>query len=176
VLACALCTAAIGQAETGHDAWLRYARLQPAAAERYRALPTTILSLSDTLVLNTAQGELVHGAKGMLGKTLRIALGVPTESAIVTEWSGNFEILLRLAHNRRLAWGCILVDRQKGRRFPLHHHHWSHRPRRALRSLRFSQPDRKAERYLSAERIPATVSFDPAGPINQSIGQPRWHD
>ncbi len=83
VLACALCAAATGQAETGQDAWLRYARLQPAAAERYRALPATTLSLSNTIILGTAQAELVRGVKGMLGKTLRIAVGAPTESAIV---------------------------------------------------------------------------------------------
>ncbi len=83
VLACALCAAVTGQAETGHDAWLRYARLQPTAAERYRALPVTAFSLGDTLVLNTAQAELVRGVKGMLGRTLRIAVGIPTESAIV---------------------------------------------------------------------------------------------
>ncbi|MGA9511909.1 MAG: alpha-glucuronidase family glycosyl hydrolase [Candidatus Sulfotelmatobacter sp.] len=83
VLACGLCSAATGHAETGQDAWLRYARLQPAAAKRYRALPATVLSLDGTIVLNTAQAELVRGVKGMLGRTLRIASGAPTESAIV---------------------------------------------------------------------------------------------
>jgi alpha-glucuronidase len=83
LLACSLCAAATGHAETGHDAWLGYARLQPAAAERYRALPAATFALSDTIVLRTAQAELVRGAKGMLGRTLRIAWGVPTESAII---------------------------------------------------------------------------------------------
>jgi alpha-glucuronidase len=82
-----LCAAATSHAETangnGHDAWLRYAKLQPTAAERYGTLPATTLSLSDTLVLNTAQAELVRGVKGLLGRTLRIASAVPTESAIV---------------------------------------------------------------------------------------------
>jgi alpha-glucuronidase len=83
VLACALFAVALDHAETGHDGWLRYAQLQPAADERYRALPATTFSLSDTLVLNTAQAELVRGVKGTLGRTLRVASGVPTESAIV---------------------------------------------------------------------------------------------
>ena len=78
-----MCTAATAHAETGQDAWLRYARLEPAAAERYRALPATVLSLDHTIVLKSAQAELVRGVKGMLGKTLRIASGAPTESAIV---------------------------------------------------------------------------------------------
>ncbi len=93
VLACTLCVAGTSHAETGHDAWLRYAPLQPVAARRYRALPATALSLSDTLVLDTAQAELVRGVKGMLGRTLRIASGVPTESAIVI---GTAEQLRRI--------------------------------------------------------------------------------
>ena len=83
MLAFALCAAATVHAATGRDAWLRYARLQPAAAARYRALPAVTLSLGDTLVLNTAQAELVRGVKGMLGRTLRITSEVPLESAIV---------------------------------------------------------------------------------------------
>jgi alpha-glucuronidase len=83
VFACALGVVATAHAETGNDAWLRYARLQPAAAERYRALPATALSLNDTIVLNTAQAELVRGVKGMLGRTLRIGAGVPTEGAVI---------------------------------------------------------------------------------------------
>jgi len=83
MLASALCAAVTGRAETGHDAWLHYAPLQPAAAKCYRALPATTLSLGETLVLNTAQAELVRGVKGMLGKTLRIAVSAPIENAIV---------------------------------------------------------------------------------------------
>jgi len=98
VLACALCAAATGHAETSNDAWLRYARLQPAAAERYRSLPATTLLLSDTLVLNTAQAELVRGVKGMLGRTLRIDLGVPNESAIVIGTVGQLRNIAPALH------------------------------------------------------------------------------
>lgn len=98
MLACALCAAATGHAETSNDAWLRYARLQPAAAERYRSLPATTLLLSDTLVLNTAQAELVRGVKGMLGRTLRIDLGVPNESAIVIGTVGQLRNIAPALH------------------------------------------------------------------------------
>ncbi len=98
VLAYVLYAAASGQAETGHDAWLRYARLQPAAAERYSVLPATILSLGDTLVLNTAQTELVRGVKGMLGRTLRIASGVPTEGAIMIGTVGQLQTVAPAFH------------------------------------------------------------------------------
>jgi alpha-glucuronidase len=98
VLACALCAAVTGRAETGHDAWLRYAPLQPAAAKRYRTLPATTLSLGDTLVLNTAQAELVRGVQGMLGRTLRIAVGIPNESAIVIGTVGQLRNIAPALH------------------------------------------------------------------------------
>jgi alpha-glucuronidase len=91
VLACVLCTVISGHAETGNDGWLRYARLQPMAAERYWALPATTLSLGDIIVLNTAEAELVRGVKGMLGRTLRIASSVPTESAIIIGTVGQLQ-------------------------------------------------------------------------------------
>ncbi len=102
MLACALWAAASDHAETGigngNDAWLGYARLQPAASERYRALPATTLSLSDSLVLNTAQAELVRGVTGMLGRTLRIASRVPTESAIVLGTVGQLRNIAPSLH------------------------------------------------------------------------------
>lgn len=89
---------AAGHAETGRDAWLRYARLQPAAAERYRTLPASTLSLGNTSVLNTAQAELVRGVKGMLGRTLRIVPGVPTESAVVIGTVGQLRDIAPALH------------------------------------------------------------------------------
>jgi alpha-glucuronidase len=102
VFACVLCTAATTHAETGQEAWLRYARLQPAAVARYHALPATVLSLNRTIVLDTAQAEIVRGVKGMLGKTLRIASGAPTESAIVI---GATRQLRRIAPSLRIIEG-----------------------------------------------------------------------
>ena len=102
MLACTFGAAATGHAETGSDAWLRYARLPPAAAERYRALPATTVSLGDTIVLSTAQAELVRGVKGMLGRTLRIATAVPSESAIV---AGTVAQLRKVAPNLRIPEG-----------------------------------------------------------------------
>jgi len=68
--------------------------MQPAAVESYRVLPATTLSLGDTIVLNTAQAELVRGVKGLLGKTLRVVAGTPTESAIII---GTVEQLRNIA-------------------------------------------------------------------------------
>ncbi len=102
MFACTLCAAASAHAETGDDAWLRYARLQPAAAEHYRELPATTLSLSDSIVLNTTQAELVRGVKGMLGRTLRVVVGAPTESAIVI---GTVEQLRNIAPDLHIIEG-----------------------------------------------------------------------
>jgi alpha-glucuronidase len=64
-------------AETGHDAWLRY------AAKYTQPVPEIVSSTGDSLLLGSARAELIRGVRGMTGRTLRIESGVPTESAIV---------------------------------------------------------------------------------------------
>src|SRR4030095_13721521 len=54
-------------AETGYDAWLRYAPLDPAARDRYASLPRQIVSLGDSPVLRNARDEVVRGLTSMLG-------------------------------------------------------------------------------------------------------------
>ena len=71
------------RAETGEDAWLRYAPLDQADAAKYQSLPASVTLLGDSAVLSTAQGELIRGVKGMLGRTLRAENGAPSESAFV---------------------------------------------------------------------------------------------
>jgi alpha-glucuronidase len=80
-------------AETGSDAWLRYARLDSEAAKPYQSLPATTVALGDSDVMTTAQKELVRGVRGMLGRTLRIG-STPTEAAIVM---GTLEQLEKVA-------------------------------------------------------------------------------
>jgi alpha-glucuronidase len=88
-------------AETGADAWLRYSRLDAESAAQYDSLPTATLLLGDSIVLTTAQAELLRGMKGMLGRTLHVASGAPGENAILIgtreqlrnfapDFSGNF--------------------------------------------------------------------------------------
>jgi len=71
------------KAEDGSAAWLRYAPLDAEAARAYTLLPAATVLLGDTLVLTTAQSELVRGVKSMLGRTLRVSLDIPLEDAIV---------------------------------------------------------------------------------------------
>src|SRR5664279_2008518 len=72
-----------GLAETGEDAWLRYARLDPGVASRYASIPAVLVTLGHSAVSQSAQTELLRGVRGMLGRTLRIEASAPTEPAIV---------------------------------------------------------------------------------------------
>jgi len=76
VAACiALCAASLhcARAENGYEAWLRHARLDPAAAQKYKSLPSSVILLGNSPVPNAARDELLRGMKGMLGTTLRVA-------------------------------------------------------------------------------------------------------
>lgn len=74
---------ALVAAEDGHDAWLRYAAVDAAARQRYDALPANVVALGDSLVIRTAQAELIGGVRGMLGRTLRAESRLPRGSAII---------------------------------------------------------------------------------------------
>jgi alpha-glucuronidase len=71
------------RAETGADAWLRYAPLDPQAAHKYANLPAAVVALGDSPVLVSAKAELIRGVRGMLGRTLRDEKNLPQESAIL---------------------------------------------------------------------------------------------
>ena len=72
-----------GFPESGGDAWLRYARLDPGMASQYAHFPAVTVTLGHSAVLQSAQMELLRGIRGMLGRTLRIEAVSPTEPAIV---------------------------------------------------------------------------------------------
>lgn len=70
-------------AESGENAWLRYAPLDPKAASQYRQLPNETALLGDSLVLKTAQHELIRGIDQMLRRTLHSDIGAPKDNAII---------------------------------------------------------------------------------------------
>jgi alpha-glucuronidase len=70
------------RAETGYDAWLRYAPLDDAAAEKYAFLPTSIVALGDSDVVRSAHEEIKRGVRGMLKRDLRDAK-LPAADAVV---------------------------------------------------------------------------------------------
>jgi alpha-glucuronidase len=84
-LACVLLGAASLRAETGYDAWLRYAPLDGEQAARYhQVLPAVVITLGESSVEESARKELVRGIRGMLSRTLREESRVPaTEGAVV---------------------------------------------------------------------------------------------
>jgi alpha-glucuronidase len=70
-------------AETGHDAWLRYAPLKDSARVKYESLPACVIAFGDSAIMNNARQEMIRGVRGMLGKTLRVEKELPKEPAIV---------------------------------------------------------------------------------------------
>jgi len=109
-------------AETGAEAWLRYAPLEAQSAKQYRWLPDTTVVVGQSIILRTAQQELSRGVKGMLGRSSEIAHGLPTGKAIVlgtvNELSASGEALsppaIReggywLTHRRVHGFECLVV-------------------------------------------------------------------
>ncbi len=81
-------------AETGRDAWLRYAPLDEPAAQQYRAaIPSSIAVLGGEVLEQTAQQELIRGIRGMLGRTFRVEPRPPADSAIILGTSDEFRRL-----------------------------------------------------------------------------------
>jgi len=80
----ALLGAVAVRAETGANAWLRYAALDASAARPYRqSLPAVVTAVGAAAPVETAERELIRGVRGMLGRTLRVESRVPLEGAIV---------------------------------------------------------------------------------------------
>ena len=69
-------------AESGHDAWLRY---EPLVSPPQ--LPAVVSVGGHSLVLRTAQQDLIRGVRGMTGRILRAESGTPRENAIVLQTS-----------------------------------------------------------------------------------------
>jgi alpha-glucuronidase len=70
-------------AETGAEAWLRYPALSPRAARSFDRLPPQTVLLGDSVVVKTAQHELLQGVAQMLGRTLRVGTNSSLENSIV---------------------------------------------------------------------------------------------
>jgi alpha-glucuronidase len=71
-------------AETGRDAWLRYAALPPAAQARDAAdLPAALTVFESLPSVLRARDEIVRGLHGMLAREIRVANDVPPGGAII---------------------------------------------------------------------------------------------
>ena len=70
-------------ADSGYDAWLRYAPLKEAERAKFAAFPSTLVARGDSPLLQTSQKELIRGVRGMLGRELQVEKDLTKESAIV---------------------------------------------------------------------------------------------
>ena len=71
IAACALWSSPRVNAETGAEAWLRYAPLSPQVSKSYERLPSTVVVLDHSAVLKAAQEELIRGLTPMLRRTFQ---------------------------------------------------------------------------------------------------------
>ena len=76
-------SAGLLHAETGREAWLRYARLADAERAKYVSLPASAVAIGDSELVRTAQKELVRGFRGMMGRTLGEVKELPQENIFV---------------------------------------------------------------------------------------------
>ena len=81
-----LIVAIVLRAETGHDAWLRYAALSTRPN-----LPAVVVAIGNSPLIAGAQQELIRGVRGMTGRTLRIESSIPSEPAIVLATVGDLQ-------------------------------------------------------------------------------------
>ncbi len=80
-IVCAIPVAA--RAESGYDAWLRYAPItDPVVRARYSAFARVVI-LGDALVISTARDELVRGLRSMFGRALDSSGAPSGDDAIV---------------------------------------------------------------------------------------------
>lgn len=82
LIVCLAC--AVAHAETGRNAWLRYAPLDAAAARRYTAVvPAALTALGKDQLELSGRNEVALGIRGMLGKELRVESSAPNSGAIL---------------------------------------------------------------------------------------------
>jgi alpha-glucuronidase len=79
----ALCPLPCLHAANGHDAWLRYARLETQTAQKYSVLLTNLVVLGHSAVLSSAQHELQTGLQGMLGRDAHVADHLSSTNSLV---------------------------------------------------------------------------------------------
>jgi alpha-glucuronidase len=107
-------------AETGYNAWLRYAPVTPLPA-----LPAVVTVNGDSGVLRSAQQELIRGVRGMTGRTLRAESGISREPAIVLECcdasltldafslrSDRRNLIIRAGNDRGVLYGAFALLRK----------------------------------------------------------------
>jgi len=78
-----LAVAAVANAETGAEGWLRYATLSTQAAQQYKQIPHQVMQLTNSPIAQSAASELTRGLHSMLGLDLQVASALPTTGAFL---------------------------------------------------------------------------------------------
>jgi len=135
------------QAETGYNAWLRYAPLEgdPLARER-AAIPAVITVSGNSPLAASARDEILRGVRGMLGRTLRIESGAPKESAILI---GTFRDLNIAAEAAPETWLLRTVTRN------------------GIRSLAVTGPDERGVLYGAFALLRKIALGEPIGALDE---------
>ena len=94
-------------AETGHDAWLRYAALTPAAQTRLADLPSALTVFESAPSIARARDEILRGVRGMLARDVRVSAKIPAAGSIVIGTLARFA-------GRRPRWHRMVPWRRTG--------------------------------------------------------------
>ena len=94
VVSMLLAMAALAQAETGAEGWLRYAPLPAPAAQLYRTMPHHVVETSQSPIARNAANELTRGLHSMLGENLQLSATLPAEDAFIIGTPGEIRHLL----------------------------------------------------------------------------------
>jgi alpha-glucuronidase len=71
------------RAETGYDAWLRYAPVPEPARARYASVPRTVTVVGDSPVLRTARDEVIRGLGSLLASPIQPVASLSGKPTIV---------------------------------------------------------------------------------------------
>jgi alpha-glucuronidase len=82
-IGCALASSQSTGTGPNINGWLRYPRLTPEAAKTYKKLPNTVVVSSNSVVLKTAQQELITGLSQMLDRKPNEATAVKSDSIVL---------------------------------------------------------------------------------------------
>lgn len=92
------------RAENGSAAWLRYDRVTELAEKSlYDRLPATVVAMDSSVVVRSAQNEIVRGVKGMLARTERASQGPVNDDMIVLGTFADVEKALSVTLPDQLA-------------------------------------------------------------------------
>jgi len=83
-------------AESGYDAWLRYPSIADQLRSLYKDLPQVVVTIKPTLLIESAQEELLRGLNGLLDKKLEHKTSLSNETAIILSTIDSIQSLIQL--------------------------------------------------------------------------------